>query len=190
MTMSNRLAVMNEGEVQQFARPLECYNQPANEFVAGFIGSPSMNFFDAEVTADGVRTPAFDVAFDPTRYDLDLGREVTLGIRPEDLALSDSDGTLADPTEPFGATVDVVEPVGDEVFIYFRIGGVDDREDQLLMSAPPDPELTGDIEGTSHRVRLDRSRIHLFDARTGDAILHGIEEPPSGQREARGTEPS
>ncbi|QLG27866.1 ABC transporter ATP-binding protein [Halorarum halophilum] len=189
MTMSNRLAVMDEGEVQQFARPLECYNQPANKFVASFIGSPSMNFFDAEVTADGVRTPAFDVAFDPTRYDLERDQSVTLGIRPEDLGFADEED-LADPTEPFEAAVDVVEPVGDEVFIYFLLEGDDDREDQLLMSAPPDPDLTGEIEGTSHRIQLDRSRVHLFDAQTGEALVHGIERPPSGQREARGTEPS
>ena len=181
MTMSNRLAVMNDGEVQQFARPLVCYNEPANEFVGTFIGSPSMNVFDAEVVADGLRTEAFDVAFDPSRYDLEPGRAVRLGVRPEDLALSDGSETLADPTEPFPATADVVEPVGDEVFIYFVLGDEDDRTDQLLMSAPPDPELTDEIEGTTHRLRVDRSRVHLFDAETGEALLHGIEDGAPGR---------
>jgi multiple sugar transport system ATP-binding protein len=148
MTMSNRLAVMNDGEVQQFARPLTCYNEPANEFVGTFIGSPSMNVFDAEVTADGLRTEAFDVGFDPERFDLEPGRAVRLGVRPEDLTLSDSEKSLADPTEPFPATVDVVEPVGDEVFIYLLLAD-DDSADQVLMSAPPDPELTDEIEGTT-----------------------------------------
>ncbi|QLG61449.1 ABC transporter ATP-binding protein [Halorarum salinum] len=174
MTMSNRLAVMNEGKVQQFARPLECYNQPANAFVAGFIGSPSMNFFDGEIDADGVRTGSFHVGFDPARFDLSPGREVTLGIRPEDLALPDGTDGLTDPTDPFPATVDVVEPVGDEVFVYFVLEG-DGPEDELLVSAPPDPDLTEEMAGTSHDLRLDRACVHLFDAETGEAILHGLD---------------
>ncbi|MFC5972178.1 ABC transporter ATP-binding protein [Halomarina salina] len=184
MTMSNRLAVMNEGEVQQFAGPLECYNRPANRFVAGFIGSPSMNFFDGEISGDTVHTEFLDVAFDPAGYDVTEGDPITLGIRPEDLAMADNEASLAAPTDPFEATVDVVEPVGDEVFIYYVLG---DRSEevsaagktssggtQLLLSAPPDTGLTKDIQGDTHRLRMDRERVHLFDE-SGDAILHGLE---------------
>lgn len=183
MTMSNRLAVMDGGEVQQFASPMECYNRPANRFVAGFIGSPSMNFYDGEVTDGAVRTQFFDVEFDPARHDVAQGQSVTLGIRPEDLAMADSDKTLAAPTDPFEATVDVIEPVGDEVFVYYLLdddvdpvsatGKTSKSGTQLLMSAPPDPSLTGEIQGTTHRLRLDRERVHLFDE-SGDALLHGL----------------
>ncbi|WP_254535608.1 ABC transporter ATP-binding protein [Halomarina litorea] len=197
MTMSNRLAVMNGGQVQQFASPLVCYNEPANKFVAGFIGSPSMNFFEAEVTEDGVETNFFDVSFDPSAFDVRPGQSVTLGVRPEDVAIEDSTENLTDPTDAFGATVDVVEPVGDEVFVYYRLddgsGGATPTgketggESQLLMSAPPDPELAGGIEGEDHRVQLDRAAIHLFDE-SGDALVHGLAGQESPHPEAREVE--
>src|SRR6056297_874896 len=65
MTMSDRIAIIDGGELQQIAPPLVCYNEPANLFVAGFIGSPSMNFVEGEVTSGGLSTPNFDVEFDP-----------------------------------------------------------------------------------------------------------------------------
>jgi len=185
MTMSNRLAVMNDGHVEQYADPMTCYAEPNTEFVAGFIGSPSMNFFDGEVTESGVETAYFDVPFDAEAFDVAPGRAVTLGIRPEHVALSDSTENLADPTEPFVATVDVVEPVGDEVFVYLLLDPHGDGEageqEELLMSAPPGPELTDDVEGTSFRLRMDRAQIHLFDAETGEAILHGLSETPPSE---------
>jgi len=191
MTMSNRLAVMNGGQVQQFADPMTCYAEPDNEFVAGFIGSPSMNFFEGAVTAEGVETAYFDVPFDPDEVGVERAREVTLGIRPEDVARSDSTENLTDPTEPVEATVDVVEPVGDEVFVYLLLddqGGRDASEGELLMSAPPGPALTDDVEGERFRIRMDRARVHLFDADTGDAIVHGIAEGPSHEAGAREVE--
>ncbi|MFD1586575.1 ABC transporter ATP-binding protein [Halorientalis brevis] len=199
MTMSNRLAVMNEGEVQQFADPLTCYYEPTNEFVAGFIGSPSMNFIDAEVTESGVDTAHFTIDLDPDAFGLAPGQAVRLGIRPEDVVLSDSDERVDDPTESIVATIDVVEPVGDEVFVYLLLGGeyvgqvgegrADevDEADQLLMSTPPVPELSGGPEGDRTRVRLDRSAIHLFDADSGEALVHGVTTavaPDTGTQEA------
>jgi len=192
MTMSNRLAVMNDGHVEQYAGPMTCYAEPNTEFVAGFIGSPSMNFFDGEVTGAGVETAYFDVPFDAEAFGVAPGRAVTLGIRPEHVALSDSTENLADPTEPFVATVDVVEPVGDEVFVYLLLDSrIDDdagEQGELLMSAPPGPELTDDVEGTSFRLRMDRAQIHLFDAETGEAILHGLEEAPPSEPETEEVE--
>jgi multiple sugar transport system ATP-binding protein len=177
MTMSNRLAVMDDGHVQQFADPMTCYGEPANRFVAGFIGSPSMNFFDGEVTAAGVETEFFEVPFDPADFGVAEGSRVTLGIRPEDVALAESTENLADPTAPFAATIDVVEPVGDEVFVYLLLAD-GDGDDDLLMSAPPNPDLTDGAEGTRLDLRMDRAAIHLFDAETGEALLHGLEETP------------
>ena len=178
MTMSNRLAVMDDGRVQQFADPMTCYAEPATEFVAGFIGSPSMNFFDAEITAEGVRTDFFEIPFDPADHDVGEGSRVRLGIRPEDVALAESTENLVDPTAPFAATVDVVEPVGDEVFVYLLLAD-GEGDDQLLMSAPPSDELTEGAEGARLDLRMDRAKVHLFDADSGEAILHGLEETPS-----------
>mgnify|MGYP000247663331 CR=1 FL=1 len=189
MTMSNRLAVMDGGRVQQYAEPLTCYNEPENQFVAGFIGSPSMNFYEAEVTQSGVEARFFEITVDLAEFGLSRGREVTLGVRPEDVALSDSTENLAVPTEPFEATVDVVEPVGDEVFVYLRLGEEGDGDaDQLLMSIPPGPEVTDAAEGTTYRLRIDRARVHLFDAESGEALLHGIEAAPPSTTEKRETE--
>src|SRR6056297_837958 len=85
MTMSDRIAVLNEGRLQQIAAPLTCYNEPTNLFVAGFIGSPSMNFVEGELVPEGLSTENFDVSFDPdTVPGANVGDEITLGIRPED----------------------------------------------------------------------------------------------------------
>jgi len=80
MTMSNRIAVLNDGKLQQIAPPLVCYNEPTNLFVAGFIGSPSMNFAEGELVENGLETNNFTVDLDPTRIpDVTVGDAVTLG---------------------------------------------------------------------------------------------------------------
>jgi len=183
MTMSNRLAVMNDGEVQQFDTPLSCYNRPANRFVAGFIGSPSMNFVDGEVVGSGLSTPYFDLEFDPANTQVAPGTEVTAGVRPEDVALADNREHLEDASGSISATIDVIEPVGDEVYLYLRLDesaaesgfDVQEEDDQILMSTPPDPNR--DIEAMrseSIEVHVDLSRVHLFDRETGEAITHGL----------------
>jgi len=89
MTMSNRIAVLNDGKLQQIAPPLVCYNEPTNLFVAGFIGSPSMNFAEGELVENGLETNNFTVDLDPTRIpDVTVGDAVTLGVRPEDVHLT------------------------------------------------------------------------------------------------------
>jgi multiple sugar transport system ATP-binding protein len=185
MTMSNRLAVINDGEVQQFDTPLECYNRPANKFVAGFIGSPSMNFVEGEMTADGISTPHFDLNVDPGASAVEEGRDLVVGIRPEDVALAENRAALDDPSEPISTGVDVVEPIGDEVYLYLLFdddGGSmgsspSEDSDQLLLSAPPNPEWDLDeMRQDSVDVHLDLARVHLFDAETGDSIVHGLTE--------------
>lgn len=192
MTMSNRLAVMNHGRIEQYAPPLTCYNEPATEFVAGFIGSPSMNFYDAVIEQDGITTPFFEVDFDPEPYGLSPGRDVRFGIRPEDITYSKSNKTLEDDSRSITATTDVIEPVGDEVFVYLRLDEtgdhgmtVADGDDELLMSIPPDPGITREMDDIELQVAFDRSCVHLFDAETGEALVHGIEEsPPPGGRDS------
>ncbi|WP_436343664.1 ABC transporter ATP-binding protein [Natronorubrum sp. FCH18a] len=181
MTMSNRIAVLNDGKLQQIAPPLVCYNEPTNLFVAGFIGSPSMNFAEGELVEDGVQTPNFHVGLDPTTVpNVTVGDAVTLGVRPEDVHLSRYADSLSQPTAPIDARSDVIEPMGDEVFVYLLLAEGAERsmdEDpasssgQLLMSVTPDTEIEAEQDVD---VVLDRSKIHLFDTETGDALTHDI----------------
>ncbi|MEY7852257.1 ABC transporter ATP-binding protein [Natrarchaeobius sp. A-rgal3] len=196
MTMSDRIAVLNEGRLQQIAPPLVCYNEPANLFVAGFIGSPSMNFAEGTVADGRIETAHFDVSFDHGAVpETAVGDEITLGIRPEDVHLAESADTLEDPSDPIDARTDVLEPMGDEVFVYLMLADSAERSmdedpasssDQLLMSVTPDTAIR---ENQSVDVVLDRSKIHLFETETGDALAHGItdlseREPGPATREA------
>jgi multiple sugar transport system ATP-binding protein len=133
MTMSNRIAVMNEGELQQFDAPLTCYYRPTNRFVAGFIGSPSMNFIEGRLTEDGVETDHFTLGIERDLPDTEQGQAVTVGVRPEHITIaegatfetesgpvgaadaSDMDGT---PSRPIPVRTDVLEPVGDDIYVY------------------------------------------------------------------------
>ncbi|WP_254764042.1 ABC transporter ATP-binding protein [Natrinema marinum] len=181
MTMSNRIAVLNDGQLQQLAPPLVCYNEPANLFVAGFIGSPSMNLVEGELAENALETANFTVDLDPTQVPkVAAGDAVTLGIRPEDVHLVRAAETLAAPTDRIGARTDVLEPMGDEVFVYLLLseaaGGSMEEDpatssDQLLMSVTPDTDIEAnqDVE-----VVLDRSKIHLFETATGEALVHGV----------------
>ena len=183
MTMSDRIAVLDAGELQQIAPPLECYNEPANLFVAGFIGSPSMNFVAGELTRDGLETENFSVEFDPTGVPgAGPGDAVTLGVRPEDVHLVDHADSLARPTRRIEARSDVLEPMGDEIFVYLVLADQAERSmeedplespNQLLMSVTPDTDIGEDRD---LEVVLDRSKIHLFDTETGDALLHGLDD--------------
>ncbi len=118
MTMSDRIAVLNNGQLQQIAPPLTCYNEPANRFVAGFIGSPSMNFIEGEVSRDGFESAFISVEFDPTEFDVSVGDAVTLGVRPEDVHLTGEAGSIAHPTKSVDTVTDVIEPMGNEIFVY------------------------------------------------------------------------
>ncbi|MFC4543415.1 ABC transporter ATP-binding protein [Halosolutus amylolyticus] len=180
MTMSDRIAVINAGELQQIDPPLTCYNEPANLFVAGFIGSPSMNFVEGDLTASGLETEHFDLAFDPGDIEpVDDG--VTMGVRPEDIYLERNAGSVESGSELIEARTDVLEPMGDEIFVYLTLDGASSEmmtsdeasaaSNQLLMSVDPDTDIA---EDESVSVVLDRSKIHLFEAASGEAITHGI----------------
>ncbi|QCC60689.1 ABC transporter ATP-binding protein [Natrinema thermotolerans] len=181
MTMSNRIAVLNDGRLQQIAAPLTCYNEPTNLFVAGFIGSPSMNFVEGTLVEDGLETNNFTVDLDPSQLsEVGVGDAVTLGVRPEDVHLTRYADSLTDSTDRIGARTDVLEPMGDEVFVYLLLseaaaGSMEQdpatSPNQLLMSVTPDTEIEA---GEDVDVVLDRSKIHLFETASGDALLHGL----------------
>ena len=177
MTMSDRIAVINAGKLQQVAPPLECYNEPKNLFVAGFIGSPAMNFIDGEMGTDEFGSEYVSIPMDPEKQGVESGQNVTLGIRPEDVYLARGRDKATAPTDTMHAVVDVLEPMGDELFVYLLF----DREveasaegrgkGQLLVSLAPDTDIT---EGEDVEIVADRSKIHVFDTGSGEAITHGL----------------
>lgn len=190
MTMSDRIVVMNEGLVQQFAPPLKCYNEPANKFVASFIGSPSMNFIDGVATEVGLETPHFDIPLDLENVGVQQGANVTLGIRPEDIYPAEKIADQKAYSSPIRVTVDVTEPTGNRVMTYLLVGeesttGIH-KTAELLMEVEPDTEIQ---EGDELEVYLDRSKIHLFDE-SGDAIAHGAEKQPQAIDTADGVSES
>ena len=180
MTMSDRIAVIDSGELQQIDPPLVCYNEPANLFVAGFIGSPGMNFIDGDIVDDGFVADKYEVEFDPSRFGLSSGDDVTLGIRPEDVYPVQNAGRIANQSKEIRARTDVLEPMGNEIFVYLVVD--EDAETdldkpgsggRLLMSVDPDSDVEEDQEMS---VILDRERVHLFDTATGEAVQHGLVE--------------
>ena len=127
MTMGDRIAVMNNGRLQQIGEPNDVYNHPANLFVAGFIGSPAMNTVEARIEERGGTTVLASTAEDAIVYDLvdggvpvDVGERVTLGVRPEDVVLRDSPDAFD--TQCHETRVDVVEPLGSDNLLYFDVG--------------------------------------------------------------------
>ncbi|MFC6976334.1 ABC transporter ATP-binding protein [Halomicroarcula sp. GCM10025709] len=185
MTLSDRIAVLNSGSLQQIDPPLTCYNEPDNLFVAGFIGSPSMNFISATVSENALETPNFSLEFDPkTVSGVGVGDELTLGIRPEDIYPAHEKSEVPDPSGTIRTQTDILEPMGDEIFAYLLLGegetSMDQEQttdDQLLMSIEPDSDIEEDEEV---QVVIDRRNIHLFDSASGEAIVHKLEPIGAG----------
>jgi multiple sugar transport system ATP-binding protein len=166
MTLGDRVVVMKDGVVQQVGEPLQLYNRPANKFVAGFIGSPAMNFAPVAVRADdgvvwveneGLKIKLPSVQAERLRRN--LGQKVTLGIRPEDLRVA----TPSDPSElTFDAVVEVVEQLGSETLLDLRVG-------RDTMVAAVEPTGRARIQDTL-RLTLTPDRLYFFDAKTEGAI--------------------
>jgi multiple sugar transport system ATP-binding protein len=162
MTLGTRVVVMKDGYVQQVGEPLVLYGQPANKFVAGFIGSPAMNFVDVTVSADGRFAEAAGLQLPvPERLRAQSGRRLTLGVRPEALQLAN--GTEAGASaQGFTAAVDVLEPLGNEILLNFRAGG-----------APMVARVDPGVQLKAHdavRFAVDPARLHFFDAATEAAL--------------------
>ena len=163
MSMGDRIVVMKDGVVQQVDTPLEIYHHPVNKFVAGFIGSPTMNFMTGSVSVNGRTTfsqngTSFLIELPPSvTTSVKNGSHITIGIRPEHIHAEPPgrSTTLAS----FNATVEVVEPVGNEVFVYFSTGQDTRYVARFPTDSPP-------AVGTSFQMHLDTSKIHLFDKST------------------------
>jgi len=165
MTLGDRVVVMKDGVVQQVGEPLELYNRPANRFVAGFIGSPAMNFAKVGVAeengaiyavGEGLRLtlPAALAA----RLRSYVGEEVTLGIRPEDLLL---DGGGADGLS-FGAVVEVIEQLGSEILLDVKVGSGS-------MVAAVEPTVKAKVH-EQLSLAVNPERLHFFDSHSEAAI--------------------
>jgi multiple sugar transport system ATP-binding protein len=165
MTLADRIVVMNRGVIEQVGTPVELYDQPCNIFVAGFIGSPAMNFIAGHasvtdgsvpclVTAEGARFPL------PSSLSLRPGQAVTLGVRPEHL--------VPVPGGPVSLRADIVEPTGDETNLYGKVGGelVCLRVHQRLSIRP----------GDTVALAWPLDRIHVFDTDSG-ARVNGAVAP-------------
>ena len=170
MTMADRIFIMHKGALQQTGVPMQVYLKPANRFVAGFIGSPAMNFIDATLVRETdawfidagdfkVRAPAaFNARLEPY-----AGRAVVFGVRPEDIAAHDAAAGTRD-GNTLTARTDVVQTLGAEIFVYLTCGA---HSIVALMEAP-EQALT---EGQTLEVDLKMVKTHVFDKETSQTIV-------------------
>ena len=157
MTMADRIVVMNDGVVQQVGAPLELYDRPANLFVAGFIGSPGMNFLPATFAkggkADAVLSDGQKLRL-PDGLPLKDGDRITVGLRPEHIKLDAEDGLRAE--------VEVVEPLGLSTQFYAKLAGLD-----LCVFAMGRPTVK---PGESVTLSADPAALHIFDLESGNRL--------------------
>jgi alpha-glucoside transport system ATP-binding protein len=163
MTLASRIVVLHGGNVEQFGPPLDLYERPANTFVAQFIGSPAMNLLEAKVTGTGettsVQTADGGHAAVPIPSQApDADSAVKLGVRPEDLTITDSDDFLV------AADVDMVEALGETTVLYFMSGN---GEPGLIAKLPGIHKIA---RGTKIRLTAAPEKLHLFDG-AGQSFL-------------------
>jgi multiple sugar transport system ATP-binding protein len=168
MTLADRVVVMNAGRIEQIGTPYEVYHKPMTRFVAGFIGSPAMNFLPCQIVQNGVGLSvrlsdklSFPIPASRTaRYSQHAGRELVFGLRPEDII--EKRGDLEPGREPFDVLLDVVEPMGMETMVYFIVGNVE-------ICGRVNPEAARNAGETMSLV-ADLNHMHLIDPRT-DQVL-------------------
>jgi multiple sugar transport system ATP-binding protein len=211
MTLGDRVAVMRSGVLQQVDTPRRLYNDPVNIFVAGFIGSPAMNFFSAKISGGTVQLPFAKV---PAPEGVDDIAEVIVGIRPEDF----EDARLAPENHTegveFDAPIEIVESMGSEIYAYFGFEGGEVSSDELaelardsgIAETPsggagqavarlnPESEVEA---GQKARLWFDGAKLHLFDASDGASLKRGKADHAAAaaaqqeavEAEAKGTAP-
>jgi multiple sugar transport system ATP-binding protein len=168
MTLADRVVVMNGGLIEQIAAPQELYHHPKTRFVAGFIGSPAMNFFRCrlEQNGSGLRARVSDQISLPVpaaraaRYQPQAGKELVLGLRPEHI--TEPRRSERDPQCDFAAVLDVVEPMGMETVVYFTVDG-----QEICGRVDPGSALG---PGETMRLHANMDHMHLIDPESG-AVL-------------------
>jgi multiple sugar transport system ATP-binding protein len=164
MTLADRVVVMNGGRIEQIGRPQDLYHRPKSRFVAGFIGSPAMNFLPARLQSNGdglLLRVAPELAFPvpPThtaRYQPSVGKDLILGLRPEHITEPRGEGR--EPRCEFAMTLDVIEPMGMETMVFFTVNGTEvcARVEPSAASAPGQPM----------RLYANLNHMHLIDPAT------------------------
>ena len=164
MTMGDRIAILDNGELQQLGTPMQCYHEPSNVFVAGFLGEPAMNFFDLERDGGTLVSEAFEYELpDDVTTAVEGYDDVTLGVRPESIDIVDEFDESEHNLIP--AVIDVVEPHGDENAVHLRLGNSDEANLTVMIDGMR--YLTA---GEDVGVRFPPDAIHLFDGVTGEAL--------------------
>jgi multiple sugar transport system ATP-binding protein len=176
LTLGDRIAVMNDGKVQQLGPPMEVYDWPANRFVASFIGTPAMNFIDGEImNSQGLTFRRGEWTVSLAGRTLDpaarAGQSVVLGVRPDDVRISDPESGHGIP-----ATVELIEMLGDATVATLRVNaakptdghGCEPHHDEgFYVTSKTEPRA--DLRpGMTVRAKVEPERIHLFDPETGD----------------------
>jgi len=167
MTMGSKIVVLKDGVIQQVDSPLNLYHNPINKFVAGFIGSPAMNFFVGKLISDNgihFKSEQFDITLPESNSEMlrnYFSKEIVLGIRPEDIVNIEeaNDMKLCSPQQ---IVVDVVEPIGNEIFVYFR----NEQQNFCMRMSPHRLYKAGDrIE-----IAFDYEKLYYFDIETEKRI--------------------
>ena len=151
MTLADRIVIMNGGAIQQIGTPDEIYSNPANTFIAGFIGSPPMNLIRGRVEGGTFIAPGVTV----DGIDAESGSAVTLGVRPEDCHLSSGPADMT-------GIVFGIEPTGDQTLVSLRT-------DDDLFEIRADRDFRAPLDTTAH-IRFDRDRLYLFDGVSGERL--------------------
>jgi multiple sugar transport system ATP-binding protein len=171
MTLGTRIVVMKDGVVQQVDTPQNLYDKPGNLFVAGFMGSPQMNFLDAEVEVNGdkasLKIAGQSIELPPAKAKKVIdggyaGKTVTFGIRPEDV--DDSEMVVSTSKAVFESTINVYELLGAEVYLYFDLA-------EFPITARVDSRTTA-RPGDKVKFAFDVEKIHVFDKETEQTITN------------------
>jgi multiple sugar transport system ATP-binding protein len=199
LTLGDRVAVMRSGVLQQVGAPMELYNEPVNLFVAGFIGSPAMNFMPATVESDTVKLPFGDVRLPSELHDRvrdHHGRNLIAGIRPEHFEDAKLTGDMRDRGTTFKAKIDVLESLGSELYAHFSVkteAGIESQELRELAedAGGGDVPMEGgegrvvarldpasDVrQGQEAELWVDASKLQLFDPEDGRNLMVEAEGP-------------
>lgn len=150
MTLANRITILNLGHIQQVGTPDEVYNKPANKFVAGFIGSPSMNFFEGKHTGGWIEGPHF-------KFPAPTGDVATIGARPQHLQIFKEGAHVPDGFGALEGVVDVIEPMGWEAYVHVHVGALP------VIAHVETEQLGGLAAGDQITLAIEPDKIHAFD---------------------------
>ena len=165
MTMGDRIVIMKDGIINQVDTPMNLYDNPINKFVAGFIGSPAMNFIDVSVNIDyKLSSKNGQLSFSLSNDQINLlkeysNKEILLGVRPEDIRLEKNIGNVIE----LEVLTEVVEPMGNETFIYFEV-----EKTQFIARVNPSKEL---MIGNNIKLCIDLTCVYFFDKKSGKNIF-------------------